>query len=81
MDEKGKGAITTNPWAKVGEFGGVHGKEDCLVVCKIFGLTACEWNTFTGECYAYMKKFSVGDAYSNSYCYTFNDQRSKGKDS
>ena len=79
MDEKQHAAMNTNSGQKVGTFGGTNAKEDCLVVCRIFGLTVCEWNTITGECYAYMKKFSIGKKYSKSYCYKFDDNRVLGK--
>ena len=71
MDEKQQGAMLTNLGQKIGSFSGTHGKENCLVVCRIYGLTMCEWNTKTGECYAYMKNFSIGSDYVTSYCYKF----------
>ena len=78
LDEKQHAAMNTNAGQKVGSFVGTHGKQNCLVICRIFGLTMCEWNRITGECFAYMKKFSIGIHYKTSYCYKFGNNRAVG---
>ena len=62
----------------MGEFVGTNGKEDCHAVCKIFGLTGCEWKEQTGECFAYFENISIGNDHKYSWCYTF-DGTSRGK--
>ena len=64
---------------RLGEFVGGHGKDDCLVVCRIFGLTGCEWNSVSGECYAHMKEISIGTRPKISFCYKFNNNPAVGK--
>ena len=73
LDENNNPALQSKDSLKLGKFGGSTGKEDCLVVCRIFGLTGCEWNKISGECFAYMKKLSIGNVYKTSYCYTFDN--------
>ena len=53
-------------------FTGTHGKENCLAVCRKFGLTGCEWDFAAGDCYAHMKSVSIGNDYRSSFCYKFN---------
>ena len=77
LDERQRGAINTNADRKVGSFVGTQGKADCLVFCRLFGLTVCEWNKGTGECYAYMKKFSIGTESKKSFCYVISSSRGK----
>ena len=64
---------------KVGEIGGNNAKEECLVLCRLFGLTGCEWKTVSGECYAHFKNISIGSNYKSSWCYKFDDDSSLGK--
>ena len=63
---------------KLGEIGA---KEDCLVLCRLFGLTGCEWKTISGECYAHFKNISIGNNYRSCWCYKFDDDPSLGKKS
>ena len=79
MDERNHEAIKSKVAQKLGKFVGTHGKENCLVVCRTFGLTGCEWHTITGDCYAHMEKISVGEKYRKSYCYQFNSNPALGK--
>ena len=79
LDENKKEAIKSKESLTLGTFVGTHGKEDCLAVCRIFGLTGCEWNTITGQCHAHMKKVTIGTAYKKTYCYTFNSNPTLGE--
>ena len=72
-------ALKSKKSLKLGEFVGTNGKEDCHSVCRIFGLTGCEWKTFTGECFAYFEHISMGKDTGKSYCYSFDSNVSKGK--
>ena len=79
LDENQHGALQSKESVKLGEFPEPYGKEDCLVVCRIFGLTGCEWKIETGECYAHMKEITIGNNHKYSWCYTFNIKPTLGK--
>ena len=79
LDENQNAALQSKESLKMGKFVGTHGKEDCLHVCRIFGLTGCEWKTVSGECYAHMRKVSIGNEYKGFYCYKFNSNPALGK--
>ena len=72
MDENGQASIKSKDAQKLGMFTGTHGKENCLAVCRKFGLTGCEWDFAAGDCYAHMKSVSIGNDYRSSFCYKFN---------
>ena len=78
LDENTQAAFKSKTSLKLGEFAGTNGKEDCHTVCRIFGLTGCEWKTFTGECFAYFEHISMGNDTGKSYCYSFDSNVSKG---
>ena len=79
LQENKEAALKSKKSLNLGEFHGTHGKEDCHAVCKIFGLTGCEWKQDTGECFAYFEKISIGNDYEVSFCYIFDSNLSKGK--
>ena len=45
---------------KLGFFKYNEGMEDCLTSCRIYGLTACEFDKDDGECWAYTKDVAIG---------------------
>ena len=58
---------------RLGEIGGTNAKEDCLVLCKLFGLTGCEWKIKSEECFAHFNNISIGKTHRSSWCYKFDD--------
>ena len=50
--------------------------EDCLTSCRIYGLTACEFDKDDGQCWAYTKDVAVEKGEIFTFCYKF-----KGKPS
>ena len=63
MDERNHEAIKSKVAQKLGKFVGTHGKENCLVVCRTFGLTGCEWlrgYVVLGIAMLIWKKFLLG---------------------
>ena len=81
MDENTQPALESKKSLYLGEFVGTRGKEDCHAVCRIFGLTGCEWKRKNGECFAYFENISLGKKdKGKSFCYLFDRYLSnKGK--
>ena len=51
------------------------GREDCLASCRIYGMTACEWDIDDGECWAHTKKVVFGETSRVTFCYIFNQDK------
>jgi hypothetical protein len=56
---------------KLGFFKYNEGMEDCLNSCRIFGLTACEFDKDDGECWAYSNDVAIGKGKPVTFCYKF----------
>ena len=51
------------------------GREDCLASCRIYGMTACEWDVDDGECWAHTKEVVFGETSRVTFCYRFNQDK------
>ena len=70
----GRCAPTRNGIVKLGYFKYNEGMEDCLASCRIYGLTACEFDEDDGQCWAYTKYVAVEKGEPFTFCYKFKDK-------